>query len=117
AAAVTPKTVLVSIMTVNNEVGSVQPIAAIRKAVPGVVLHTDAAQAFGKVPVSLRDVDLLTISAHKIHGPKGLGALWVRKGTPLAPQLAGGGQEFERRAGTENVAGAAALAAAMSLVS
>lgn len=117
AAALTPKTVLVSIMTVNNEVGSVQPIAAIRKAVGGVLFHTDAAQAIGKVPVSLRDVDLLTLSAHKMHGPKGVGALWIRKGTPLAAQLTGGGQEFERRAGTENVAGAAALAAAMSLAS
>ena len=114
AAAVTPRTVLVSIMTVNNEVGAVQPIAEIRKAVPGVVLHTDAAQAFGKVPVNARDVDLLTVSAHKIHGPKGIGGLWIRKGTPFAAQLVGGGQEFERRAGTENIAGAVGLAAAMS---
>jgi cysteine desulfurase len=115
AAAITPKTVLVSVMTVNNEVGSLQPIAAIRKAAPGVVLHTDAAQAVGKVPFSIRDADLLTFSAHKIHGPKGVGGLWVRKGTPLAPQSQGGGQEFERRAGTENVAGIAGLAAAMKL--
>lgn len=115
AAALTPRTVLVSIMTVNNEVGSVQPMAAIRKAAPGVVLHTDAAQAFGKVPVNVRDADLVTFSAHKMHGPKGTGGLWVRKGVPLAPQQSGGGQEFERRAGTENVAGAAGLAAAMSL--
>jgi cysteine desulfurase len=114
AAAVTPKTVLVSIMTVNNEVGSVQPIAEIRKAVPGVVLHTDAAQAFGKVPVSVQDVDLLTISAHKMHGPKGVGGLWIRKGTPFAAQMMGGGQEFDRRAGTENVAGAIGLAIVMS---
>ena len=84
-------------MTVNNEVGSLQPIAAIRKAAPGVVFHSDAAQAVGKVQVNVRDADLLTFSAHKIHGPKGVGALWVRKGTPLAPQLVGGGQEFERR--------------------
>jgi cysteine desulfurase len=115
AAAVTPKTVLISVMTVNNEVGSLQPIAAIRKAAPGVVLHTDAAQAVGKVPITIRDVDLLTFSAHKIHGPKGVGGLWVRKGTPLAPQLVGGGQEFERRAGTENVAGAVGLATAVKL--
>jgi len=114
AAALTPKTVLVSIMTVNNEVGSVQPMAELRKAVPGVILHTDAAQAFGKVPLSVRDVDLLTISAHKMHGPKGVGGLWIRKGTPLAAQAVGGGQEFERRAGTENVAGAIGLATAMS---
>jgi len=115
AAAVTPKTALVSVMLVNNEVGTVQPLAAIRKAAPGVVIHTDAAQAIGKVPVNLRDADLVTFSAHKIHGPKGVGGLWIRKGTPIAAQLVGGGQEFERRAGTENVAGAVGLAAAMKL--
>jgi cysteine desulfurase len=115
AAAVTPRTALISVMTVNNEVGTVQPIAAIRKAAPGVLLHTDAAQAIGKVPLNVRDADLVTFSAHKIHGPKGVGGLWVRKGTPLAPQFVGGGQEFERRAGTENVAGAVGLAAAMKL--
>ncbi len=113
AAAITPRTVLVSVMTVNNEVGSLQPIAAIRLAARGVVFHTDAAQAVGILPVSVRDVDLLTFSAHKMHGPKGVGGLWIRKGTPLAPQSVGGGQEFERRAGTENVAGVAGLAAAM----
>ena len=115
AAAVTPMTVLISVMTVNNEVGTLQPIAAIRRAASGVVLHTDAAQAVGKVPLCVRDADLVTFSAHKIHGPKGVGALWVRKGTPLAPQLVGGGQEFERRAGTENVAGAVGLATAIKL--
>jgi cysteine desulfurase len=115
AAAVTPRTALVSVMTVNNEVGTVQPIAAIRKALPGVLLHTDAAQAIGKVPVNVRDADLVTFSAHKIHGPKGVGGLWIRKGTPLAAQQVGGGQEFERRAGTENVAGAVGLATAMKL--
>jgi cysteine desulfurase len=114
AAALTPKTVLVSVMTVNNEVGSLQPIAAIRKAARSVLFHTDAAQAIGKVPVDLRDVDLLTFSAHKIHGPKGVGGLWIRKGTPLAAQSVGGGQEFERRAGTENVAGIVGLAAALA---
>jgi cysteine desulfurase len=111
--AVTPATVLVSVMGVNNETGAVQPIAEIRRAAPGAVLHTDAAQAVGKVPVDVRDVDLLTFSAHKMHGPKGVGGLWVRRGTPLAPQLVGGGQEFERRAGTENVAGVVGLAEAM----
>jgi cysteine desulfurase len=115
AAAVTPKTVLISVMTVNNEVGTVQPIAAIRKAAAGILLHTDAAQAVGKVPVNVRDADLVTFSAHKIHGPVGVGGLWVRKGTPLVPQLVGGGQEFEKRAGTENVAGAVGLAAAIKL--
>jgi cysteine desulfurase len=115
AAAVTPKTALVSVMLVNNEVGTIQPLAAIRKAAPGVVIHTDAAQAIGKVPVNLRDADLVTFSAHKIHGPKGVGGLWIRKGTPIAAQQVGGGQEFERRAGTENVAGAVGLSAAMKL--
>lgn len=113
--AVTTRTALISIMSLNNEVGSVQPLADIRKLSPGVVFHTDAAQAVGRIPVDVRQVDLLTISAHKMHGPKGVGALWVRKGTPLAPQLLGGGQEFEKRAGTENVAGIAGLAAAMKL--
>jgi len=115
AAVVTPRTALISVMTVNNEVGTIQPIAAIRRAAPGVLLHTDAAQAIGKVAVNLRDADLVTFSAHKIHGPKGVGGLWIRKGTPLAPQLVGGGQEFEKRAGTENVAGAVGLAAGMKL--
>jgi cysteine desulfurase len=115
AAAMTPRTVLVSVVAVNSEVGTMQPLAAIRKVSTGAVLHTDAAQAIGKVAVNLRDVDLLTFSAHKIHGPKGAGGLWVRKGTPLAAQLVGGGQEFERRAGTENVAGAVGLAAVMRL--
>lgn len=113
ARAVSPRTVLVSVMWVNNEVGTVQPVGEIRAACRGAVFHSDAAQAVGKVPVSVRDVDLLTISGHKMHGPKGVGALWVRKGTPLSAQLVGGGQEFERRAGTENVAGIVGLAAAM----
>src|SRR5579864_876345 len=115
AAAVTPRTALISVMSLNNEVGSVQPLAAIRRIATGVVFHTDAAQSVGRIPVGVRDVDLLTFSAHKMHGPKGVGGLWVRKGTPLAPQLRGGGQEFERRAGTENVAGIVGLAAAMKL--
>ncbi|HZE98045.1 MAG TPA: cysteine desulfurase family protein [Planctomycetota bacterium] len=115
AKAVTPRTALVSVMSVNNEVGAVQPLDAIRRAAPGIVLHCDAAQAVGKIPVDTRNVDLLTFSAHKMHGPKGVGGLWIRKGTPLAPQALGGGQEFEKRAGTENVAGIAGFAAAMTL--
>ncbi len=115
AEAVTGDTVLVSIMSVNNETGTVQPIAAIREAAPRPVLHTDAAQAVGKIPFRARDADLVTLSAHKIHGPKGVGALVVRKGIPLAAQLVGGGQEFERRGGTENVAGAVGLAVALKL--
>jgi len=111
--AVTPRTALVSMMSVNNETGAVQPVELIRTCAPGAVIHTDAAQAVGKVPVSVGPVDLLTFSSHKIHGPKGVGGLWIRKGTPLAAQQLGGGQEFERRAGTENVAGILGLAAAM----
>jgi cysteine desulfurase len=105
----------VSVQWVNHETGTVHPIEAVRKANPKAVFHSDAAQAVGKVPVDLRHVDLLTFSGHKIHGPKGSGGLWVRKGAPLTPLLQGGGQEFERRAGTENVAGAVGLAAAMRI--
>ncbi|HXG62855.1 MAG TPA: aminotransferase class V-fold PLP-dependent enzyme, partial [Planctomycetota bacterium] len=114
ARAVTPRTVLVSVAWVDAEVGAVQAIGEIRRALPeGVLLHSDAAQAAGKVPVDVRQADLVTFSAHKMHGPKGAGALWVRKGVTLVPLLGGGGQELERRAGTENVAGAAGLAEAL----
>ncbi len=104
AAAVTDRTILISIMTANNEVGTLQPVREIARAKGRAFFHTDAAQALGKIPLSTEGVDLLTFSAHKIHGPKGIGGLYVRRGTPLTPQLVGGGQEFERRAGTENVA-------------
>lgn len=110
--AVTSRTVLISIMWVNNEVGTVQPIAEIARS-KRALLHTDAAQAVGKVRVSLDGIGLLTFSGHKIHGPKGIGGLFVRKGTPLAPLLVGGGQEFEKRAGTENVPWIAGLACAV----
>lgn len=113
--AMTPATILVSVMWVNNEVGAVQPVREVREAAKGAVFHTDAAQAAGKVPVDARACDLLTLSAHKIHGPKGVGVLLVRKGTPLDPLLVGGGQEFERRAGTENVAGIVGAAAALRI--
>jgi cysteine desulfurase len=116
AGAVTPETILVSVMWVNNEVGTEQPIAELRSAIDrSVPLHADAAQALGKVAVQVRDVDLLSFSAHKMHGPKGVGGLWVRPGIALAPVILGGGQEFERRAGTENVAGIAGLARAIGL--
>lgn len=109
---------LVSIMAVNNEIGVVQPITAIvdlvRRTAPGAVIHSDAVQAVGWLPVAelLADVDLITLSAHKLGGPSGVGALVVRSGTPLQPQVLGGGQERERRSGTQNVPGAVALAAA-----
>lgn len=115
ARAATPRTILVSVMAVNNEVGSVQPMGPLREAARGVLLHSDAAQAPGKVPVDATSCELLTLSAHKIHGPKGVGVLRVRKGTPLAPLFVGGGQEFERRAGTENVAGIVGCAVALRI--
>jgi cysteine desulfurase len=121
AAAVTPETVLVSVMCVNNETGAVQDIAAIAEAVhrsnPRTLVHTDAVQAFGRLPLdpSALGVDLLSLSAHKIYGPKGVGALWVRHGVALAAQSTGGGQERNRRSATENVAGIVGFAAAAEL--
>ena len=107
AEALTDRTVLVSVMHANNEVGTVQPLREIADIVHarGAYLHTDAVQTFGQLPVHAQElgVDLITISAHKIYGPKGAGALYVRSGVPIEPLLHGGGQERERRAGTENV--------------
>lgn len=121
AALARPDTVLVSVMLANNEVGTVQPVAEIarrvRAASPKTLVHTDAVQAAGKIPTDVKalDVDLLSLSAHKIYGPKGAGLLYVRKGTRLAPLLVGGEHEFGRRAGTENVAGIVGLATALDL--
>lgn len=102
-------TVLVSIMYANNEVGSIQPIKNISKICNknGIIFHTDAVQALGKIDISVKDlnVDLLSISSHKIYGPKGVGALYVKKGVKLIPLHHGGGQEGNMRAGTENVPG------------
>lgn len=120
--AVTPKTILVSMMMVNNEVGSIQPVkaaaAAVRRTGAPALIHTDCVQAYGKMPLNPKQlgVDLLSASGHKIHGPKGVGFLYVRKGVRLKPYLLGGGQERGLRSGTEampNIAGFAAAAAAV----
>jgi len=107
--AITDDTILISIMHVNNEVGTIQPIQEIGKIARerGIIFHTDAVQSVGKIPVNVDElnVDLLSASAHKIYGPKGVGCLYIRKGTRIQPLLHGGGQERKRRAGTENVAG------------
>lgn len=107
--ALTQETILISIMHVNNEVGTIQPIQEIGKLARerGIIFHTDAVQSVGKIPVNVDElnVDLLSASAHKIYGPKGVGCLYIRKGTRLQPLLHGGGQERKRRAGTENVPG------------
>ena len=116
-AAIRPDTVFASIIMANNEVGTIQPLVEIgeitRKA--GVILHTDAVQAVGHIPVDVNglNIDALSLSAHKFYGPKGVGAQYIRKGTPIAPMLQGGAQERGRRAGTENVAGIVGLAAAL----
>jgi len=120
AAALRPDTILVSIMAANNEVGTIEPVrelAAITHANSSAYFHTDAVQAFGKIPVRVDDlgVDLLSISAHKLHGPKGSGCLYVRMGTPITPLIVGGGHERNRRAGTENVAGIVGLATAVKI--
>lgn len=110
---------LVSVMLANNETGVLQPVAEVVRLArsAGALVHCDAVQGAGKVPVHLRDlgVDYLSLSAHKIGGPTGVGALVMRKGAPLSPTLRGGGQESNRRAGTENVAGIAGFGAAAML--
>lgn len=107
--AITPHTALISIMQANNELGTIQPIEEVNKIAKerGILVHTDAVQSFGKIDVDVKKlgVDLLSISAHKIYGPKGVGALYVRKGTKIHPLIHGGHQERERRAGTENTIG------------
>jgi len=107
--AVTPRTALVSVMHANNELGTIQPVEEIARIAhdKGVLVHTDAVQSFGKIPVDVGrlGVDLLSVSAHKIYGPKGIGALYIRRGTDIRPFIHGGHQERGLRAGTENTAG------------
>lgn len=114
-----PDTQIVSVMLANNEVGTLHPISELAAIARdrGIWFHTDAVQAYGKVPVHVAQlgVDMLSLAAHKFYGPKGVGVLYARGGIRLAPVVHGGGQELGRRAGTENIAGAAGTARAMSL--
>jgi cysteine desulfurase len=118
--AITPRTALISVMQANNEVGTIQPIKQITRIAreKDILVHTDAVQAFGKLEVNVDDlgVDLLSVSAHKIYGPKGIGALYVRKGTNLQPFLHGGHQERGMRAGTENTSGIVGFAEAVRIL-
>jgi len=119
AGAIRPDTTLVSIITANNEIGTIQPIkelASIAKE-KGAIFHTDAVQAMGNIDVKVNDlgVDLLSMSAHKFYGPKGVGALYIRKGVRIDSFIHGGAQERNKRAGTENVAGVVGMAAALKL--
>ncbi len=115
--AIRPDTALVTVMYANNEVGTIQPVREIgevcRRA--GVPFHTDAVQAVGHIPVDVKadNIDMLSLSAHKFHGPKGVGALYCKRGLPLNSFIEGGAQERNRRAGTENVAGIVSMAAAL----
>ncbi|MCD6386464.1 cysteine desulfurase NifS [Candidatus Sumerlaeota bacterium] len=118
-AAITPHTALVSIMYANNETGVVFPIEEIGKIVKahGVVFHVDGVQAIGKIPINLENstIDLLSLSGHKLHAPKGVGVLYIRRGTRFQPYMIGGHQEYTRRAGTENVPGIIGLGKACEL--
>ena len=112
-----PDTCLVSVMYANNEIGTVQPIPEIGALCreKGVLFHTDAVQAVGHLPIDVKaqNIDMLSASAHKFHGPKGIGFLYARKGVRLRSLIEGGAQEGGRRAGTENVASAVGMAAAL----
>jgi cysteine desulfurase len=118
AAAIRPDTILVSVMHANNETGAIQPIETITELVhaAGVLMHVDAVQTAGKLPIHALAADMVSISAHKFGGPKGVGALRVAAGHTLEPLVCGGGQESGRRAGTENLPGVLGMAAAAAAV-
>ena len=113
-------TALVSVMHANNEIGTIQPVAELARVAHerGALFHTDAVQSAGKIPVNVKalGVDMLSLSAHQFYGPKGVGALWVRRGVRVLPLLTGGRQERSRRAGTENVPGIVGMGAAAARV-
>lgn len=117
--AIRPETALVTIMFANNEIGTIQPIAEIGKICreAGVLFHTDAVQAMGNVPINVEEdcIDLMSLTGHKFHGPKGCGALYIRRGVRVMNLIDGGAQERSRRAGTENVAGIVGLAKALEI--
>ena len=117
--ALTDRTVLVSVMHANNEIGTIQPVAELARLAHerGALFHTDAVQSAGKIPVNVKalGVDLLSVSAHKFYGPKGVGALWIRRGLRVLPLLTGGRQERSRRAGTENVPGIVGMGVAATI--
>jgi len=117
--AITGRTVLISVMHANNEIGTIEPIAEIGKVAreAGVYFHTDAVQTVGHIPVDVEElgVDMLSLSGHKLYGPKGVGALYIRKGTRITPFMHGGGQEKGRRASTENVPGIVGLGKAADI--
>ena len=123
--AMTADTALICVMSVNNETGTIMPIEAIAKMKDKfnkeknsrIFLHTDAVQAFGKIPVTTAGVDMISVSGHKVHGPKGIGALYVRKGVKLPPFVVGGGQEMNMRSGTENMPGIAGFGKAVQVFS
>ena len=114
--AINEETILISVMQVNNETGAIMPIDEIAKMKQNAFLHTDAVQAFGKIPLA-KCADLVTVSGHKIHGPKGIGALWIKKSLHIPAFFAGGGQESGMRSGTENVPAIAGLGEAAALLS
>lgn len=117
--AITDKTILISVMTANNEIGSIQPIKAISEIAKKhkIVFHTDAVQAIGHMPINVEDlgVDMLSMSGHKFHGPKGVGVLYIKNGIRISNLIHGGGQERGKRAATENVAGMAGIAKAIEI--